>query len=52
MNTGQKMAKNAFFAYPEQVGLDFRNVRSVICKQIIHKVVAREKLYRMVSNSA
>jgi hypothetical protein len=40
--------KNAIFAYPEQVGLDFGHVRSFISKQIIHEFVAREKLYRMV----
>ena len=39
--------KNAIFAYPEQVGLDFGHVRSFISKQIIHDFVAHEKLYRM-----
>ena len=45
-----KMAKNLFFAYLKQVDHDLRNGRNIISKQILHEFVAREKLYRMVSN--
>jgi hypothetical protein len=45
------MAKNLFFAYLKQVGHDFRNGPNIISKQTMHEFVAREKLYRMISNS-
>jgi hypothetical protein len=33
--------KNAIFAYPEQVDLDFEHVRSFIFKQFMHEFLAR-----------